>query len=271
MQQFRLSKKNKPVLQTNKFMMKIFLPAFFSLLFCLSLQAQTKIMIAVASNMQYTVEAIKTEFQKTDKIQIDVVLGASGNLVQQILQGAPFDIFISADTVFPQKLFEKNFTVQPPKVYAQGVLVLWSVKQNILLNSNLQFLLFNNIKAVAIANPKTAPYGVAAEAILKKYNVYHQVKNKLATGQNVSQASQFIATGAADAGFTAKAIVLSGEMKGRGKWIELNRNDYPPIKQSAALLKYSQKSHSTEAKKFYDFLYSMQAKEIYKKFGYVIN
>ena len=251
--------------------MKKILTAFFSLLFYVSVQAQAKITVAVASNMQYTVEALRAEFQKTNKIQIDIVLGASGNLAQQIMQGAPFDIFISADTAFPHKLFEKNFTLLQPKVYAQGVLIVWSVKQNILLNSNLQFLLFNNIKTVAIANSKTAPYGVAAEAILKKYKLYNQVKNKLVTGESISQTSQFIATGAADAGFTAKAIVLSGEMKRKGKWIELNRNDYPAIRQSAALLKYSQRAHSTEAKKFYFFLYSQRAKEIYKKFGYVIN
>lgn len=251
--------------------MRNFLFAFFYFSFYLPIQGQTKIIIAVASNMQYSVEALKKEFQKTNKIQIDVVLGASGNLAQQIMQGAPFDIFISADTVFSQKLFEKNFTVQPPKVYAQGVLVLWSVKQNSFLNSNLQFLLLKNIKTIAIANPETAPYGFAAEAVLKKYNLYNRVKNKLVVGESISQTSQFIATGAADAGFTAKAIVLSGEMKNKGRWIELDRNDYPPIKQSAALLKYSQKSHSIEAKKFYDFLYSVQAKKIFEKFGYIIN
>src|ERR1700760_1893965 len=88
--------------------------------------AQTKLTVAVAANMQYTMEALKAEFNKTDKTEIDVVLGASGNLTQQIMQGAPFDIFVSADTAFPKKLSDTGFAAEPPKVYAQGLLVLWT-------------------------------------------------------------------------------------------------------------------------------------------------
>lgn len=233
--------------------------------------AQTKIIVVVAANMQYTMEALKTEFNKTDKTEINVVLGASGNLTQQIMQGAPFDIFISADTNFPQKLSDNNFAAEPPKVYAQGLLVLWSAKQNVQPAADLKLLLNDNIKHIAIANPKTAPYGTASEAILKKYNLYDKVASKLVTGESITQTSQFIATQAADIGFTAKSIVISNEMKNKGKWIELNQNDYPPIKQAAVLLKYAQENNAVEAKEFYDFLYSKQAQEIYKKFGYIVN
>ncbi len=232
--------------------------------------AQAKITVAVAANMQYTMEALKAEFNKTDKTEIDVVLGASGKLTQQIMQGAPFDIFVSADTAFPKRLSDSNFTVQPPKVYAQGLLVLWSAKENVHPKADLKLLLNDDIQHIAIANPKTAPYGTAAEFILKKYNLYDKVSSKLVTGESITQTSQFIATQAADIGFTAKSIVISDEMKDKGKWIELNRNDYPPIKQAAVLLKYSQQNHSAEAKKFYDFLFSKQAKDIYKKFGYIV-
>jgi molybdate transport system substrate-binding protein len=231
---------------------------------------QTKIIVAVAANMQYTMEALKTEFNKTDKTKIDIVLGASGNLTQQIMQGAPFDIFISADTAFPKKLSENNFTAESPKVYAQGLLVLWSAKQNFQVKADLKLLLNDDIKHVAIANPKTAPYGSAAEFILKKYNLYDKVASKLVTGESISQTSQFIVTKAADVGFTAKSIVISDEMKGKGNWIELNRNDYPPIKQAAVFLKYGQENHAAAAKKFYDFLFSAHAKTIYKKFGYIV-
>jgi molybdate transport system substrate-binding protein len=232
--------------------------------------AQTKIIVAVAANMQYTMEALKTEFNKTDKTKIDIVLGASGNLTQQIMQGAPFDIFISADTAFPTKLSDNNFTAEPSKVYAQGLLVLWSAKSNVQVKADLKLLLSDDIKHVAIANPKTAPYGTAAEFILKKYNLYDKVAPKLVTGESITQTSQFIATKAADVGFTAKSIVISNEMKGKGNWIELNRNDYPPIKQAAVFLKYGQQNHAAAAKKFYDFLFSSTAKTIYKKFGYIV-
>ena len=236
-----------------------------------TISAQTKLTVAVAANMQYTMDALKAEFNKTDKTEIDVVLGASGKLTQQIMQSAPFDIFISADTAFPKKLADTNLTAEPPKVYAQGLLVLWSAKPNIQPASDLKLLLNDDVQHIAIANPKTAPYGTAAEFILKKYNLYDKVSSKLVTGESITQTSQFIATQAADIGFTAKSIVISDEMKGKGKWIELNRNDYPPIKQAAVLLKYGQQNNTVEAKKFYDFLYSKQAKEIYKKFGYLVN
>lgn len=232
--------------------------------------AQAKLTVAVAANMQYTMDALKAEFNKTDKTEIDVVLGASGKLTQQIMQSAPFDIFISADTMFPEKLFNAGFAAQKPKVYAQGLLVLWSVKGDVQPKADLNLLLNDDIKHIAIANPKTAPYGAAAEFILKKYNLYDKVASNLVTGESITQASQFIATKSADIGFTAKSVVISNEMKNKGRWVELNRNDYPPIKQAAVLLKQKQKNNLAEAKKFYDFLFSAKAKEIFKKFGYIV-
>src|ERR1044072_423664 len=137
----------------------------------LSLLAQPKITVAVAGNMQYTIQELITEFNKTDQTKIEIVLGASGKRTQQIQNGAPFDIFISADKEFPQKLADNKLTLEAPKVYAQGLLVLWSVKPNIPPAKALKLLPGANIKNIAIANPKTAPYGSAAEAILKKYGL----------------------------------------------------------------------------------------------------
>lgn len=244
--------------------------AFLVALSTLSLPAQSKLTVAVAANMQYTIRELIAEFNKTDKTTIDVVLGASGKLTRQIQNGAPFDIFIAADKEFPQKLANNHFTLEPPKVYAQGLLVLWSAKPAVQPARDLKLLVGPAIKSIAIANPKTAPYGSAAESILKKYKLYDIVSTKLVTGESISQTSQFIATQNADIGFTAKAIVISGEMKGKGKWVELNTQDYPPIEQAAALLKHAQQNSEAEAKKFYTFLYSAKAKAIYKKFGYIV-
>lgn len=240
-------------------------------LIVLTVSAQTKLTVAVAANLQYTAEALKTEFKKTYKTEIDFVPGASGKLTEQIMQRAPFDIFISADTAFPEKLFNAGLAAEPPKIYARGLLVLWSAKPGVQPSTDLKLLLHNDVQHIAIANPETAPYGAAAEFILKKYNLYDKISAKLVTGESITQASQFIATQAADIGFTAKSIVLSDEMNGKGKWVELKRNDYPPIKQAAVLLKFGQEHHAAEAKKFYDFLFSAKAKEIYKKFGYILN
>lgn len=250
--------------------MKKLVFAFLLVLPALPVLAQAKLTVAVAANMQYTMQELVTEFNKTDKTTIDVVPGASGKLTQQIQNGAPFDIFVSADAAFPQKLADNHFTLEPPKVYAQGLLVLWSAKPAIQPAKDLKLLLGANIKSIAIANPKTAPYGSAAEAVLKKYGLYDKVSSKLVTGESIAQTSQFIATQNADIGFTAKSIVISAEMKGKGKWVELDAPDYPPIEQAAALLKHAKQNNETAAKKFYNFLYSAKAKAIYKKFGYIV-
>jgi molybdate transport system substrate-binding protein len=251
-----------------KRLIAIVLITISTVLFC---SAQSKITIAVAANMQYAVEALKAEFNKTDKTEIEVVLGASGNLTQQIMQNAPFDIFISADTAFTKKLEDAGLAAEPPKVYARGLLVLWTTKENIQPGADLKVLPDNNIQHIAIANPKTAPYGAAAEYMLRKYGIYDKIAPKLVTGESITQTSHFIVTGAADIGFTAKSIVISDEMKGRGKWVELDQKDYPPIKQAAVLLTYGQQNHAADARKFYDFLYSDKAQAIYKKFGYMIH
>ena len=104
--------------------------------------------------------------------------------------------------------------------------------------------------------------------ILKKYNIYGSVVGKLVTGESITQTSQFIATGAADIGFTAKSIVISDAMKGKGVWVELNRSDYPPIEQAAVLIKQS--APNAAAAKFYAFLFSAKARDIYQRFGYIV-
>jgi molybdate transport system substrate-binding protein len=252
--------------------MKRAVTAFFILFFSFHSSwtfAQQKITVAVAANMQYAFTELKNEFEKTTDIRVDAVIGASGNLTRQIMQGAPFDVFISADTKYPGALYEAKKTAGNPKVYARGVLVLWTTKSNINLSPDLSFLSSNNIKSIAIANPRIAPYGSAAVALLKKHGLYQTINNKLVLGENISQTSQFIASGNADVGFTAKAVVLSETMKNKGKWIELNTNDYPPILQSAVVLKYGAQHHPEASKSFFEFLFSTKALEIYKKYGYI--
>ncbi|WPV67089.1 molybdate ABC transporter substrate-binding protein [Chitinophaga sp. LS1] len=226
-------------------------------------QAQNKIIVAVAANMQYTIEALKTAFNKVNKTEIEVVSGASGKLTQQIIAGAPFDIFISADTAFPARVQAAGLAVVPPRTYAQGILVLWTTLPGV--TPDMRLLSADKVHHIAIANPATAPYGAAAMVILKKYGLIHSVEGKLVTGESITQASQFIASGNAEVGFTAKSIVISDAMKGKGKWMEVKRQDYPPIIQAAVLLK-----DNVAARQFYDFLYSAQAKKIFEQFGYIV-
>ena len=150
---------------------------FLSLILMSSLLAlaQPTITVAVASNMQYAMQELVAAYNQTNKTKIDIMMGASGNLTQQIMNGAPVDIFISADTVFPQKLAEHKLALTPPRVYARGVLVLWTVKPDIHPSKDLNLLLSNTIQTIAIANPGIAPYGNASLYLLKKRGLYDKL------------------------------------------------------------------------------------------------
>ena len=233
-------------------------------------QPAQKITVAVAANMQYAMNELKVQFEKETGITLELIFGSSGKLTQQIEEGAPYDVFVSADINYPAELYSKKFAADSPKVYAKGLLVLWTIRTDVKPSSDLQFLSGDNIKKIALANPKTAPYGQAAEETLKHYKLYDQVKNKLVYGESISQTNQFILTQSADVGFTAKSVVLSDEMKDKGRWIDVDSKAYNPISQAAVVLTHGEENTKEAAEKFYNFLYSSSAKEIYKKFGYIV-
>jgi len=248
----------------------IFVLMFAAVLTGFKRQTTQKVTVAVAANMQYAIKSLKETFEKQTGITVDVIIGSSGKLTQQIEEGAPFDVFVSADTKYPGELYDKRFAAVAPKIYAEGLLVLWTARSDMKLSSDMQLLATDEIKKIAIANPKTAPYGVAAEEALKYYKIYDKVQSKLVYGESISQTNQFILTQSADLGFTAKSVVLSDEMKGKGRWVAVDIKAYTPISQAAALLKYGEENNKEAAGKFFNFLYSRSAKEIYKKFGYIV-
>jgi molybdate transport system substrate-binding protein len=239
-------------------------------LFCSAIYAQ-KITVAAAANAQFVMNDIKDTFQKQTGIEVDVIIGSSGKLTSQIEQSAPFDVFVSADTKYPTELFTKGFTMDSPKVYAQGLLVLWSTKKTIKLNPDLKVLLSDSVSKIAIANPETAPYGLAAVEAMKYSKVYESVKNKLVFGESIAQTNEYITTSAADVGFTAKSVVLSDEMKGKGSWIDIDKKSYSPIDQAAVVIRHTGNADTVSAVKFYNFLFSKQAKAIFRKYGYIVN
>jgi molybdate transport system substrate-binding protein len=228
---------------------------------------ENKITVAVAANAQYAMKQIEIEFEKETGKQVELIIGSSGKHTAQIKEGAPYDIFISADMEYPQTLFKDGVALAQPKIYAYGTLVLWTTKEIDLLNPNV--LLLPEVKAIAIANPKLAPYGEAAVSAMKYYKLYEKVEAKLVYGENISQVNQYINSKTADIGFTAKSVVLSPEMIGKGKWVELNKKSYQPIAQGAVLLKGSLERNKEGSEQFYNYLYSEKAKKIFKKYGYV--
>lgn len=213
-------------------------------------------------------EELTKAFSEETGISTELVLGSSGKLTAQISQGAPFDVFVSADMKYPEKLYLDGLTTAAPKVYANGKLVLWSLQKKV--PHNLEFLTNAETVHVAIPNPKNAPYGLAARQALQHQQVYEKVKEKLVYGESISQANQFIISGTAEVGFTAKSVVLSPELKGKGNWVEVAEESYAPIRQGVVVVK-KQGKKMAEAEKFFTFLFSDKARNILQRYGYSTN
>jgi len=242
------------------------------LLFLLSIFSCTKpnhiLTIATAANMQFAMNAISTEFTKQTGIKSNLVIASSGKLTAQIKEGAPYDILVSANMKYPNEIQRSNLAATTPKVYAYGKLVLWSLQKNMV--PSIASLSNDDVQHIALANPKTAPYGQAAIDILKHHGIYEQCQNKLVYGESIAQTNQFITSLAAEVGFTAKSVVLSQEMKGKGEWVELDPSTYTRIEQGIVRIKREHELQQ-EAKAFYDFMFSKDAKKILTEFGYAVD
>ncbi len=225
------------------------------------------LMVAASANAQFAMRELRESFQKDTGISVTVITGSSGKLTAQIKNGAPFDIFLSADTRYPRVLYDDGFTLGEPVVYAYGSLVLWTIK-DLDLSGGLPALLGDGFKKIAVANPQTAPYGVEAIKALRYFDLYDRLEIRLVYGSSISQTSQFISSGAADAGITAKSVVLAPEMKTSGSWIDVSPDSYEPIAQGVVIIKRGKEAPKKDAVLFYDFLFSEQAKEIFTKYGY---
>lgn len=230
-----------------------------------------EISVAVAANLSDVIEVFKTEFAKTNpNTKVNTVLGASGKFTTQIKSGAPFDLFLSADMKFPESLYAENIAVTKPVVYASGALAMVSTK-GLDLSKGMAIVADPKVEKVAIANPKTAPYGTASVEAFKNANVFDKVEPKLVQGDSIGQALQFAMT-AADVGFVNASAFYSDKMKAYKKgvqWVDVDPKLYTPIAQGIVLLK--QAENNAEAKAFYDFLLSAKAKQIFKNYGYLVN
>jgi molybdate transport system substrate-binding protein len=252
---------------------KLFIVSLFILISIIDLPVfaqNSDITIAVAANVQYAMKDLKAEFEKESGIKTNVIIGSSGQLTAQIQQGAPYDVFISADMKYPKVLFNNGKAVEFPKVYAYGSLVIWTLKKGISFEDDYRELLKRDIQKIALANPRTAPYGVATIEALKYFKIYNQVRDKLVYGESISPTNQYIVSKAADVGFTAKSVVLSPAMLGKGAWKEIPPEAYQPIKQGCVILSYGFNHHLKEAQLFYNFLFSGEAMKILEKYGYKI-
>jgi molybdate transport system substrate-binding protein len=262
------------ILKSNERNMKIarrmcaYVTLVFFMLFALNSAADT-LSVAVASNMQFVFAEIRAEFKKETGHEVLAAYNSSGKFATQIMNGAPFDVFLSADMEYPKHLYLRGFASSAPKVYAYGSLVLWSMK-NIDLNQWQTLLVDDRVRKIALANPKTAPYGREAMRVLRYYKLDGKVQSKLVFGESISQANQYIYSGVVELGFTAKSVVVSPEMKGHGKWIDLPPASYQAIAQGAVILKHGKESRGALAQQFFDFLYSAKTRAILERNGFTL-
>jgi molybdate transport system substrate-binding protein len=226
--------------------------------------------IAVAANVSYAINDLKKEFELQNKnIKLNIILGGSGKLTAKINNNAPYDIFLSANMLYPNSLYKSGYGITKPKVYAKGAIALLTSRGKN-LNKGIKSILAKDINKIAIANPKTAPYGKATVEALKNAKLYDLVKAKFVYGESISQTVMY-ATKMADLGFIAKSALYSPLMSHYKKgisWIDLDPKLYTPIKQGIVILKEGK--GSSDVRSFYDFLLSESAKEIFKKFGYIL-
>lgn len=246
--------------------MKLFKIVLTSLAFASALAAQT-ITVATAANMKYAANDIAKAFTEESGIDVKIITGASGKLTQQIMSGAPYDVFLSADVEFPAKLAQGGFTTTPSQIYAYGTLILWS-DTGADLSKGVAVVADPNVKKIAIANPKTAPYGIEAMNALKFYKQTDAAAPKIVTAESISQVASYVTTKSVDVGFMAKSIVLSPEMKNVGKWVEVDDKAYNTIDQAMVGLKNGTPENQIAAKKFIRFMSSPKALAILKASGY---
>ncbi|UFS63787.1 molybdate ABC transporter substrate-binding protein [Sulfurimonas sp. HSL-3221] len=229
-----------------------------------------EINIAVAANVSYAIDELKTVFAKHyPDTKVQVTLGSSGKLTAQIKNGAPYGLFMAANMKYPASLYADGIAVTKPVVYAQGALAYLSAKP-MDFSKGIALVADNSVSKIAIANPKTAPYGTAAVEAMQKGGVYDAAETKFVYAESISQTVTYALT-AADVGFIAKSSLYSPKMaqyKENVNWASVDPALYTPIKQGVVLLKNAGKS--VEYKAFYDFMLSDEAKAILRRYGYIV-
>lgn len=223
--------------------------------------------VAAAANLQGVIKVLQADFLQKTGIGIDPIIGSSGQLVAQIHNGAPFDIFLSADMTFPQTLFKDGLTLKAPVVYASGSLIICST-QNLGFDNWERMLLTEKIKKIAIANPAIAPYGKAADEVLQAKGILSEIKSKVVQGESIAQVNTYITTGVADVGFTTQALIKDAAGKTVLYYKVIDPKLYAPIQQGIVILKHA--DGNAKAQKFYQYILSADAKHIFKEYGYYV-
>jgi len=211
--------------------------------------------------MQFAMQALADSFRAQTGQRIQLIISSSGKLKAQIQEGAPYELFVSADQRYPWQLFKQGLGISPPRIYAYGRLVLWTISPDIPLH--LDSLVHPRIRRIAIPNPKLAPYGLAAREALTAAGLWEALQAEIVRAESISQTNQFILSGGVEAGITALASVRTTKLQGEGRWVHLDSTSHTPIAQAALLL-----ADTPAARQVYDFLFSPSAASILSAYGY---
>jgi len=238
------------------------------LLLSIAASAQ-EIAVAAAADLSAALPEITARYKAQSGREVKLTFGASGNLTTQIRNGAPFDIFFSADEDYPRQLIDAGLAEGSTLYrYAVGRLVLWVPNDSPVDLSKLgmRALLDPSIKKIAIANPQHAPYGRAAAEALRHFEIYEQVSSRLVLGENIAQAAQFVESGNAQAGLIALSHALAPAMKGKGRYWTVPLDAYPTLNQAAVVI--SQSKQQDAARKFLDFVRSAETTSLLESYGF---
>ncbi|HSB36183.1 MAG TPA: molybdate ABC transporter substrate-binding protein [Thermoanaerobaculia bacterium] len=242
-------------------------------LFWAATAGSAEVSVAAAADLKFALDAAVSDFRKSRAdVGVTVTYGSSGSFFAQIESGAPFDLFLSADVDYPEKLAARGLTVPGSEfLYAIGRIVVWVRKESPLdlAGRGLLALAAPSVTKVAIANPRHAPYGRAAEAALKSLGVWDAVREKLVFGENVAQAAQFVESGAAEAGILALSLALAPEMAAKGRWAEIPASAHPPLRQGGVILKSS--TSPDAAKAFRDYLVGPAGRAALARYGFALS
>jgi molybdate transport system substrate-binding protein len=226
--------------------------------------------IAAASDLQSALPAIAAQFEKDSGQKVTLTFGSSGNFYSQIQNGAPFDVFLSADIDYSKRLEASGHAERGSLYnYAIGRLVLWTRNDSgVDIRQGLAVLTDARVRRIAIANPEHAPYGRAAVAALRHEQLYDRVREKFVIGENISQAAQFAQSGSADIGLVALALALSPTLKSSGTYVEIQESLYPPLEQAAVVVSSSRLK--VLARQFVDYLRSPSSVRILRDHGFTV-
>lgn len=227
--------------------------------------------VAAASDLVYCLEELNAAFRKAHpQVDLKSITGASGTLFAQIQNGAPFDVFLSADVKYPQELIRAGLAEEKSlTVYAIGHLVVWTNTAGVDVSAGLAALETPAVKKIALANPEHAPYGRAAQAALETTKLWERVKDRLVFGENIAQTAQFVETGNADAGLVALSLVMSPRLAQVGRWTPIPADAHPRLEQAVVVTKRG--ANNPLAAEYVGFLRSKEAREVFDRYGFRVS